>query len=42
MKCFEGIKSLKFDEQKKIYGMYSAEKEYVEYNPIIDTSLARG
>jgi len=25
MKCFEGIKKLKFDELKKIHGMYSAE-----------------
>ena len=42
MKCFEGIKRLKFDELKKIHGMYSAENEYVEFNPVIDTSQARG
>lgn len=42
MKCFEGIKRLKFDELKKIYGMYSTEQEYVDYNPLIDTSLAKG
>ena len=28
-KCFEGIQSLKFDEDKKIHGMYSAEGEFV-------------
>ena len=42
MKCFEGIKKLKFDELKKIHGMYSAEGEYIDYNPIINTADARG
>jgi len=42
MKCFDGIKRLKFDELKKIHGMYSAEAEYVDFNPLIDTALARG
>tara|TARA_B110000503_G_C7076402_1_gene383111 strand:- start:866 stop:994 length:129 start_codon:yes stop_codon:yes gene_type:complete len=42
MKCFEGIKKLKFDELKKIHGMYSAEQEYVDFNPLIDTASARG
>lgn len=40
--CFEGIKKLKFDELKKIHGMYSQENEFVEFNPIIDTAQARG
>ena len=42
-KCFEGINKLKFDADKKIYGMYSGEGEYVEYtNDVIDTVKARG
>jgi hypothetical protein len=28
-KCFEGIDKLEFDDNKKIYGMYSNMGEYV-------------
>ena len=42
IKLFEGIKSLNFDEEKFIHGMYSTEKEYVEYEPLIDTVKTRG
>ena len=35
-KCFEGIQKLKFKDDLKIEGMYSALGEYVEFNEIID------
>jgi dynein heavy chain len=41
-KCFEGIDKLKFDEEKKIYGMYSVETEFVPYTRIIDTAASKG
>jgi dynein heavy chain len=41
-KCFEGIDKLKFDEEKKIYGMYSVEGEFVDYTNIIDTAASKG
>lgn len=41
-KCFEGIQKLKIDGEKKIYGMYSSEGEYVEFLSPVDTNLARG
>ena len=41
-KCFEGIDKLKFDEEKKIYGMYSVEGEFVAYTRIIDTAASKG
>jgi len=33
---------LKFDEEKKIHGMYSSENEYVPYLLEIDTNAAKG
>ena len=41
-KCFEGIQKLKFDESKKIYGMYSTEGEYVKFLSVVDTNAANG
>jgi len=41
-KCFEGIDKLKFDEEKKIHGMYSIEGEYVPYSRIIDPIASKG
>lgn len=41
-KCFEGIQKLKFDEMKKIFGMYSSEGEYVNFITCIDTSAHLG
>jgi len=41
-KCFEGIASLKFDEELKIHGMYSIEGEYVEFTRIIDPVASKG
>jgi dynein heavy chain len=41
-KCFEGIDALEFDEEKKIHGMYSSEKEHVPFKNIIDPIAARG
>ena len=41
-KCFEGIQKLKFDESKKVLGMYSSEGEYVNYITIVDTNAANG
>jgi dynein heavy chain len=41
-KCFEGIAALEFDEEKKIHGMYSSEKEHVPFKNIIDPIAARG
>ena len=41
-KCFEGIAALEFDEEKKIHGMYSSEKENVPFKNIIDPIAARG
>lgn len=35
-KCFEGVNELDFDAEKKIHGMYSAEKEHVPFTQIID------
>ena len=42
MKCFEGIKSLIFDDDKKIHGMVSTEKEKVNFTRVIDPIAARG
>lgn len=41
-KCFEGIQKLQIDHDKKIFGMYSAETEYVEFVNMVDTVQARG
>ena len=41
-KCFEGIASLKFDDEKKIHGMYSIEGELVPYSRIIDPIASKG
>lgn len=41
-KCFEGINALKFDEEKKIHGMYSIEGEYVPFTRIIDPIASKG
>ena len=41
-KCFEGINALEFDDEKKIHGMYSTEKEHVPFKNIIDPIAARG
>ena len=41
-KCFDNIHKLKFDEEKKIYGMYSVEGEFVAYTRIIDTAASKG
>jgi dynein heavy chain, axonemal len=43
-KCFEGIKKLKFDDkgEKKIFGMFSSEGEYVEFLTEVNTNLANG
>lgn len=41
-KCFEGIQKLKFDNEKKIYGMYSSEGEYINFLEVVDTVAARG
>lgn len=42
MKCFEGINRLIFDDDKKIHGMISAEKEQVNFTRVIDPIAARG
>ena len=41
-KCFEGIKSLKFDDENKISAMVSQEGEVVELIRIIDPANAEG
>ena len=41
-KCFEGINTLHFDEQKVIQGMVSVEKETVPFQTPIDPALANG
>jgi dynein heavy chain len=41
-KCFEGIAKLKFDDEKKIHGMYSVEGEYVPYTRVIDPIASKG
>jgi dynein heavy chain len=41
-KCFEGIAKLKFNESKKIEGMYSIEGEYVEFTREIDPEASKG
>lgn len=41
-KCFEGIQKLQIDHDKKIFGMYSGETEYVEFVTQVDTVKARG
>lgn len=41
-KCFEGIHKLKFDEERKIHGMYSIEGEYVPYTRVIDPNASKG
>ena len=35
-KCFEGIEKLRFDEDKRIKGMYSSIDEYIQFNATID------
>jgi len=42
MKCFEGINRLVFDDDKKIHGMISCEKERVNFTRVIDPIAARG
>jgi dynein heavy chain len=42
MKCFEGINRLVFDDDKKIHGMISTEKEQVTFTRVIDPIAARG
>lgn len=35
-KCFEGIQKLRFDDNKKIHGMESSKKEFVEFlKPVV-------
>lgn len=41
-KCFEGIHKLKFDEERKIHGMYSIEGEFVPYTRVIDPNASKG
>ena len=41
-KCFEGISTLKFDDEKKIHGMYSIEGEFVPYTRVIDPIASKG
>lgn len=41
-KCFEGVSSLQFEENKDISGMYSAQKEYVPFITTISTEDAAG
>lgn len=41
-KCFEGINSLKFDEERKIHGMYSIEGEYVPFTRVVDPIASKG
>lgn len=42
-KCFEGIAKLKFDDEKKIHGMYSIEGEFVPFHQkIIDPIQSKG
>ena len=41
-KCFEGIQKLKFDESKKVLGMYSTEGEFVNYLTQVDTNASNG
>jgi len=40
-KCFEGIAELDFDEEKKIHGMRSSEKEYVKFVKTIDPMASK-
>jgi dynein heavy chain len=41
-KCFEGIARLKFDDEKKIHGMYSVENELVQFVRVIDPIASKG
>jgi dynein heavy chain len=41
-KCFEGIASLDFDDEKKIHGMYSIEGELVQFVRVIDPIASKG
>lgn len=41
-KCFEGIKELHFDDEKKIHAMYSSEGEKVPFSKVIDPVAAKG
>ncbi|CAG9334937.1 unnamed protein product [Blepharisma stoltei] len=41
-KCFEGIKSLRFDDEQKITAMISQEGEVVEFIRVIDPAMAEG
>lgn len=41
-KCFEGIAKLKFDDEKKIHGMYSVEGELVQFVRVIDPIASKG
>lgn len=41
-KCFEGIARLRFDDEKKIHGMYSVEGELVQFVRVIDPIASKG
>ncbi|KRX11121.1 P-loop containing nucleoside triphosphate hydrolase [Pseudocohnilembus persalinus] len=41
-KCFEGIQKLQFDPEKQVLGMYSTEKEYVDFIQPVNTAAAQG
>ena len=41
-KCFEGIATLKFDDEKKIHGMHSVEGELVQFVRVIDPIASKG
>ena len=41
-KCFEGIDRLEFDDDKKILGMVSSDKEKVTFTRVIDPVASRG
>jgi len=41
-KCFEGIASLDFDEEKNIHAMYSSEGEHVPFTRVINPSASKG
>ncbi|KAJ3193186.1 Dynein heavy chain 7, axonemal [Irineochytrium annulatum] len=41
-KCFEGVNSLQFDSSLDISGMYSAQKEFVQFSSLVSTADACG
>jgi dynein heavy chain len=41
-KCFEGIAALKFEPNQDILGMYSAQKEYIQFDSPISVAAANG